>query len=178
MHQSLRRVTRGASLGLTWFSYAVLLIMMAHITADVLFKYFLNQPIQGTLEIVANYYMIGVVLLPLPLVELDDRNVQVELISRLLPDWGQRWSLATVLLVSAAFYAVLAYRTGIDAMAAFDKGEVVMGAVSVITWPGRFILPAAFALAVVVSLLRIPQALTLPGRGAEPGVVDPNAVYE
>jgi hypothetical protein len=63
-------------------------------------------------------------------------------------------------------------------MAAFDKGEVVMGAVSVITWPGRFILPAAFALAVVVSLLRIPQALTLPGRGAEPGVVDPNAVYE
>ena len=60
--------------------------------------------------------------------------------------------IALVLLLCVAAYAGLARITWLDALRSFDRGEVVMGPVTVVIWPSRFILPISFALAGLVCL--------------------------
>ena len=47
-----------------------MVLMMGHIVADVAMKYALNDPIDGTTEVVAAYYMTAIVFLPIAYVAL------------------------------------------------------------------------------------------------------------
>lgn len=128
----------------------LLLVMMVHVCADVGMKYLFNRPIQGTLEIVSYYYMVGAVFLPIAFVELTRGAVSVDLFFNLMPRWLQAACLMLVLALCAGTYALLATITWGDAVRALARNEVVMGPVSVIIWPSRFVLPASFALGALV----------------------------
>ena len=52
--------------------------MMIHVSADVLFKRFFDQPIQGTVELVSSYYMVGCVFLGIGIVQRDRKHIAVE----------------------------------------------------------------------------------------------------
>ena len=55
---------------LTKLAGIIIMVMMIHISADVAAKYLLNDPIDGTLEIVAAYYMVVIVFFPLAYVTI------------------------------------------------------------------------------------------------------------
>ena len=55
------------------------IMMMLHIVADVILKHTLNDPIDGTTEIVAAYYMVASVFLPLAYVTFTEGHLIVEL---------------------------------------------------------------------------------------------------
>ena len=57
-------------------------VMMLHIVADVLAKWLFNYPIVGTLEIVANYYMVALIFLPLAYVQRAGGHIIVEVEER------------------------------------------------------------------------------------------------
>ena len=69
---------------LAWAAGAAMLLMMAHIVADVAMKYALNDPIDGTTEVVAAYYMAATVFLPLAYVAVSGEHLDVTLFTQRL----------------------------------------------------------------------------------------------
>lgn len=144
---------------LVWAAGLFLLAMALHVCADVAMKYLFNRPIPGTAEIVARYYMLAAVFLPLPFVEMRNTGISVDLFYNM---FGAGWRRAMILIAYAGqtvFFSLLAYQTGIDAMRSFAKNEFIDGQIIVHIWPATFFLPVAFGLAAAVSVLRIVQVL-------------------
>lgn len=121
-----------------------ILLMMVHITLDVVLKYTMSMPIQGTLEISAYYYMVAIVVLPMASVELARQSIAVDLFYVMLPYRAKVATTGFVLMISAAAYGGLALISGEDAIVAFEKREAVMGTVRIAIWPARLLLPCAF----------------------------------
>ena len=130
-------------------------LMMLHVTADVVGKYVFNSPIPGTAEVVASYYMVSAVFLPLAWVEIREGSIMVEILYDLLPGLGRRICLFIATALSAVFYGGFAWLSWAPAMKAWQIGEVVEGTWRVVVWPTKFLLPIGLALAGVVMLLRL-----------------------
>ena len=137
-----------------------LLAMMLHVNADVIGKYVFNRPIPGTAEVVASYYMVAAVFLPLAWVEIREGTILVELFYAILPAAPKAALLALATALSAAFYGGLAWLSWVPALQAFRIGEVVEGAWRVTIWPTKFLLPLGLALACLAMLLRLVQIAT------------------
>jgi len=159
---------------LEWVSEALVTIttipvlaMMGHVTLDVVLKYTINTPIQGTLEVTAYYYMVAIVVLPMAFVELTRQSISVELFYQMMPYKMQVAVVGFVLLISAIGYGGLAYISWPDAIKAFERKEIVMGAVRVYIWPARFLLPCAMVLTSLVCLLLFFRLLFEPRARAE-----------
>jgi TRAP-type C4-dicarboxylate transport system permease small subunit len=168
---------------ITWFadrlidlSALLLLVMMLHVCADVGMKYAFNQPIPGTLEVVSYYYMVWAVFLPLALVELTRSAVSVELFFNMFPRPVQVVCIAFVLMLCVVTYTGLSWITWFDALRSFSRNEVVMGPVTVVVWPSRFILPVSFALAGMVCLWHFARLLFSADARSE--LVSPPAIDE
>jgi TRAP-type C4-dicarboxylate transport system permease small subunit len=131
----------------------LLIAMMVHITADVVMKFAFNYPLQGTLEIVAAYYMVVAVFLPLGLVEWSRQSIAVDLFYMMLPRSLKILVIAFVLSGMTLVYGAMAWQTLGDAVKAYGRNDYLMGgaAVQIINWPGRFALPLGFATAALVT---------------------------
>lgn len=128
----------------------LLILMMLHISLDVLLKAAFNSPIQGTLEVTAYYYMVGAVLLPVAAVELAQASISADVFFNLMWRRMKLVLMMFILLLSALVYAGLCRVTWMDAMRAFNRGEFSMGGVSMLIWPSRFVLPVSFGLGSLV----------------------------
>lgn len=130
-------------------------LMMLHVTADVAAKYLLNSPIPGTAEVVASYYMVSAVFLPLAWLEVKDGAIVVELIFSKLPTLGRRILLVLASFFTCIFYGGLAWLSWGSAVKAWQIGEVVEGTWRVVIWPTKFLLPLGLGIACVVAVLRL-----------------------
>lgn len=148
--------------GLTLLAGIALLLMMGQMVLDVFLTYFFRKPIEGNLEVVSIYHMVAVVFLPLAMVELRHEHIHVDLVVRWLPQVVQRVIYILGSLISAAFFAILAYQTWLDALKSYRIDEIVMGAVYVTIWPAKFILPFSFLLIMLAVLLHAWKALLDP----------------
>lgn len=162
------RQSRGSNI-LSWLSNRLLevgglllLVMMLHVTLDVAMKYLLNQPVPGTLEVVSYYYMVGAVFLPIAFVEMTRGSVAVDLFYDRMSRPLQVACMALVLGLCAAVYAGLGWITYGDAMKSLATGEVVMGPVTVVVWPSRFVLPVSFGLGAIICLWHLGRLLLSP----------------
>ena len=134
--------------------------MMLHVFADVVLKYLANNPVPGTAEVVAHYYMVAAVFLPLPFVEIRNSAISVDLFYNFFGAWPRWVMLVLAYAGQTVFFALLAYQSSLDAWASFGIGEYVMSQVRVTVWPAAFFLPIGFGVACLVSLLRIFQLFT------------------
>lgn len=139
-----------------------LLLMMAHVTLDVLLKYFFNFAIQGTLEVTAYYYMVAIVVLPMAFIELTRQSIAVDLFFLMMPRRMRVVTALLVLLLSAAGYGGLAWISFPDAIKAFERKEIVMGAVSVYIWPARFLLPVSLILTAAICVMHAVRLIIDP----------------
>ncbi|MDQ0314575.1 TRAP transporter small permease subunit [Amorphus orientalis] len=155
----MARFTRYVSHFLAIVAAAALGLMMLHVTADVVGKYAFNHPIPGTAEVVASYYMVAAVFLPLAWVEIKEGSILVEILYDLLPALGRRIALFLATALSALFYGGLAWLSWGPAVTAWRIGEVVEGTWRVVIWPTKFLLPIGLALACVVMVLRLAEIL-------------------
>ncbi len=152
--RSLRRLGNGLAVA----GGIALVLMMLHIVADVATKYLFNDPIDGTTEIVAAYYMVAVVFLPLAYVTFTEGHLIVELFTARM-----RGSLRAA-LVGCAGLATLAYLlflvlyTGVEAVRRTREGEAWETSVDLVAiWPSRWFLTvglAAMALYVALAVVR------------------------
>ncbi|WEX10547.1 TRAP transporter small permease [Chelativorans sp. AA-79] len=137
------------------------LAMLLHVTADVVARQVLTRSIPATVEIVSRYYMLLIAFLPLGWTERRGEMISVDLFSGLFRGPLDRINMAFVHLLSLAAFLLLAYTTWFAAMREFGAKSFVLSlSVAVPVWPGFFILPVAFALASVVTALRLYLCLT------------------
>lgn len=154
---ALYHLTNRAAVGLALLGTLGILLMVIHITLDVLLRATLSVSIPATVELVTRYYLITLALLPLGWVEWRRQMIAVEALEGLMKPWLVRLSDVLVSLLSAAVYGVLAVTTWGKAMEQYDIGSYVMSLnFPMPVWPTYFVLPAAFALAAVVCVVRLP----------------------
>lgn len=133
-------------------------LMMAHIVVDVAKKYLLNDPIDGTTEVVAAYYMVASVFLPLAYVTYTEGQLVVELFTGRMS--GRPLSLLLAFTGSAtlAYVLFVAWCTAEEAALRTRDGEAWETSVDLlVVWPSRWLLPvglAAMALVVLVETAR------------------------
>lgn len=161
---NITRLIHAASAAAAVIAGVCLVLMMVQTTLDVVMKFVFNAPIQGTLEIVSIYYMVGVVFLPLAIVELRHEHICVDLVMQFLPRRARNFSYAFTALISASFFTILGYQTLLDAIVATQRGDILMGGALILTWPSRWALPVGFFLITFAVLLNAWHALTDPDR--------------
>lgn len=132
------------------------ILMMLHILVDVASKQFFLTPIPLTIEIVAGYYMVAIVFLPLAVVEQRDAHIVVDVFADRLPEGIRRSLLLFSGIFSTAFFGLLGYRTWFVALEKFDTGSYVMGTQgTLIIWPAYFLLPLGSGLMALVSAVKV-----------------------
>ena len=162
-----KAITR-ASHALVLVCSLALVLMMLQVTLDVLGKYLLHEPLPGNETIVASYYMVAIVFLPLAWVEVRGEAIVVELIYNLASRPLRVLMAALGTGATVVCYGFLAWFLWAPAMHAYSIGEFDAGTWNVITWPSRFLLPLGLALGALIALLQFARVVT----GREPLVDD------
>lgn len=128
--------------------------MMLHISADVFLKYLFNKPIPGTLELVATYYMVAILFLPLGAVTRLEGHISVELFSQFLSKASQNLMIGAAFLLSSLYTGVLAWRgflVAIHTTKIFEVWEA--GVIDIQVWPTRWLVPLGCGLATAAFVL-------------------------
>ncbi len=132
--------------------------MMGLIVADVAMKYLMNDPIDGTTAVVAAYFMVALVFLPLTHVTLTKGHLFVELFTQNISAAWLRLLNGFAGLVTLAYLMFLVVFTVQEAVRRTAEGEAWETAADLMAvWPSRWLLPlglAAMAAAVLYQLLR------------------------
>lgn len=104
--------------------------------------------------------MIAVVFLPLAAVEGKNGHIAVEILAQRLGEGGQRILIAFVSLFSSIFYALLTWRSWIEAVEKAHVGEVYSGSLNLAIWPPRFLMPIGCGLITIVLLWKAYRLLS------------------
>lgn len=153
----LYRLTNLAAIGLALLGTLGILLMLIHITLDVVLRSTLSISVPATLELVTRYYLITLALLPLGWVEWRRGMIRVEALEGMMGANLIRVSDVIVSIISAGIYILLAVATWDKAVEQYQIGAYVMSLnVPMPVWPTYFTLPAAFSLAALVCLVRLP----------------------
>jgi TRAP-type C4-dicarboxylate transport system permease small subunit len=151
----ITRLIETAAAALALVGGAGIVAMLLHVFADVLSRHIFNEALPATVEIVSRYYMVAAAFLPLAWVERNRSMISVEILTGMVSPQLVRVSDVAVLLLSAVIYAVLVYASLRAAIPHFERGAFIISlSTSVPIWQTYFILPAAFAMAMVVTLAR------------------------
>lgn len=147
---------------LGYLASLLVLLMMLHVSLDVVLKYVFNHPVPATVEMVSYYYMIAAVFLPVAWSEKVGAGITVDLFLLRAPRWLRLGAAGLALVLTAAAYLLLTANTLEKAVQAFHEREVVMGPLMLPIWPSRFILPLSFGIASGICLLQLWRVLTRP----------------
>lgn len=139
-----------------WAGAISVLAMMLHVTADVLMKVALNQPIMGTLEIVSFIYMVGCTFLPLAHVQLSRTLIIVEVFTQnLAPEKNLRFDIGAAVL-TVAYLLLLAIMGAVVAVAKTGIGEAQDATYfDLPVWPMRWVFCISCGLAALIALYQL-----------------------
>lgn len=127
--------------------------MLVHIIIDVTARHLFNIAVQGTLEIVSFYYMVGLVYLAIPLVQARDDHIFVELFTVNTSPKRQDVMDAVIRVFSAALLLLFAWVTVQEALHQTSIGAVVeAGTDTVPVWPTRWLIPLAMVSTAILCL--------------------------
>ncbi len=151
----MNRVTRLLAVVCGFF----LVLMMVHVGADIALKLLFNAPLVGTLETVSYYYMVGIVFLALPFVELRREHVAVDLFFVKLPQGAQVVVYAAGMVLAAGYYGLFCFQTTLDALKATAQRETVMANFLFYVWPSRWALSVGSGILSLMLLLKAVAAI-------------------
>jgi TRAP-type C4-dicarboxylate transport system permease small subunit len=149
-----------------------MILMLGHIVADVAMKYVLNDPIDGTTEVVAAYYMAATVFLPLAYVAISAEHLDVTLFTQRLSGLPLKLLSLLGLLATALYLGFICYHGVVEALRRTAEGEAWETSVTLLAvWPSRWFLPVgagAMALWVLVAMVRILQDIRARSGASRP----------
>lgn len=132
------------------------ILMMLHVTADVIARGALRHSLPAVGEITASYYMIIVAFMPLAFVSYTDTHIRADLFTKLLPAQGRHILAIAVDLLTIAYLALLGWQGVKSALRRTGEGEVVQipgGFLPI--WPARWLVPIALFAMILATLLRL-----------------------
>ena len=160
----------GRSIDIATLASAIaLVLMMLHITADVIAKFVFSSPLPGTIAIVSHYYMVAVVFLPLAFAERHSNHISVEVLVVRLPQLMQLRLNALAAAYSALIFGLLAWRGAKEALRKTEVGTfIIEQGVGIDTWPAYYLLPVGTGLIVAVLVYKLARFF----HGGENGSID------
>jgi TRAP-type C4-dicarboxylate transport system permease small subunit len=151
---------------LLWIALTAGVLMMFHVGADVTGRSFFNNPLRGTTEIVAGYYMVAICYLPWAWLTRNDNHIVAGVFEHIGTAWFGYWLEVVVKVVMLVYVAMLGWQTTLRAVEQTKTGEVWEAAGGFIPiWPSRWLLPLAALLTGAYLVLRILRDV---GRGYRP----------
>jgi len=151
----------GGAIGVTMaMGIVAVLLMMVHISIDVVAKYLFGLPMPGTITVVSNYYMVLVAFLPLAFTERKNAHISVEVVTEHFPPWLQGGLKIVSLVFCAAIFAAMTWQSWIEAGRAHKVGAFeIEQNVKLLIWPARYLLPLGCGLMTLTLLVRIAIAV-------------------
>jgi len=154
--------------GATILGGLAVVLMMLHVTADVLLRKLFAAPLPGTLAVVSNYYMVILAFVPLALAERRRAHIAVEVLVERLPERLKHWLEQVVLLPVGAALAIFAWRTWDIAGDKLESGaSLVQGTASIVVWPSYYALPLGAGLMLLIVVYRLTVTLTGAANGLD-----------
>ncbi|MEC9433823.1 MAG: TRAP transporter small permease [Pseudomonadota bacterium] len=131
-------------------------LMMLHVTADVVTRPFLSRPLPGTTLIVSDYYMVACAFLPLAYAQASDGHISMDIAAHLAPKRAQYHMAGLALLIAVAVFALLTWSAALDAQTKWkiNSFSIEFGT-RIPTWPSYLLLPVGCALMTLISALRL-----------------------
>lgn len=148
----------------------VVAVMCLHIVAEIVANAVFASPIEGTPEVVANWYMVAIVFLPLALIHRRDGHIKAELFTDKLGAAPRALLDVATNLLMAGFAVLLAWYSfgdALDATARGDRIELMRGAIDI--WPTRWLVPLGFGGTALVALLTAIRRAADLGRASRAG---------
>jgi TRAP-type C4-dicarboxylate transport system permease small subunit len=131
-------------------------LMVLHVTADVIGRYVFNAPLPGTIVIVANYYMILLVFLSIGIAEEKRSHISVEFFTDMMPERAQVGISAFGMLLTLPVVAVLMIGGYDEAMKKTNTGTTMeQGSAMIEVWQSYWAVPIGAGLMGLVTLYRL-----------------------
>lgn len=144
--------------------------MMVHICADIGLRLAVGRSLQGTVEIVSAYYMVGVIFLPLTQVTRDREHIAADLMTRRLSQGTQYLVHMVVSVVGVIFMTWFSYQSVLSAIHKTQRAETWEAGDSTITvWPSRWILAISLCLMTLQLLVHLVTELRRGRAGDDDG---------
>lgn len=165
----LRRVFHGLSDALGAVGSLLVILLILHVSLDVVMRNVFGAPIAGTIEFVSNYYMIGITFLPLALVERRDAHITVEVLTEMMSPRAVFILTVLATLLGIVVMGLLCWRSYLEAISNYRRGSVLMiaGSSQLPVWPSYFLLPLGFGCAALLAVWKLICLLTRTPFGAE-----------
>lgn len=155
-HSKYMRAVEAIDRFFLWIAGAALLLMMVHISIDVVANLVLGSPVPLTNAAVTQYYMISVAYLPLAAAELRGAHITVDLVVNWMSAGVRRMLDSVMQFVALLAYAGLGLQAWQLAMEKLGRDAFLMEQTTrVSTWPSYFIIPAGFWLVALLLGLRL-----------------------
>jgi hypothetical protein len=139
-----------------WCAAIPLVLMMLHISMDVVSNLVFNQPVPLTNAIVTQYYMIAVAFLPLAAAEIRRSHISVDLLVNNFAPLPKLWVDLLMQLISLSVCSALVMQSWQLALEKLERDAYLMEQTSRFTiWPSYFIVPIGFGLMVLLMLVRV-----------------------
>ncbi|EEB83998.1 TRAP transporter small permease [Roseobacter sp. GAI101] len=136
-------------------------LMMLHVTADVIGRYFFNAPLAGTIVVVANYYMIVLVFISIGVAEEKKAHISVEFVTDLMPRKVQSGFSVFSNILTVAVITVLMIAGYTEAVKKTNIGAtLVEGSQMIEVWQSYWAIPVGAALMVLIAAYRIVVTVT------------------
>lgn len=163
----LKRLIDVLASSLAVVSGVAIVIMMIHVTADVILRSVFNNPPVGTITFVSKYYMVFLVCLPFAFVERSNSHISVEVLSELLPKALSYHLHSWTHLLSAAVLSVVVWASWQEAITQFRMDSFVMAEdIAIPISYGYFAIPVGYGLWVLYLILKF--VMYLLGTPPEP----------
>lgn len=157
----LRKYMEKIILGSAVWARIMLVFLMLFMSADVVARYVINQPILGGTEF-SEILMAVIVFFGMANTQAKGMNITVELIVPHLPR-TLRYIVATAGAMTGLFlYGIIAWQGGISAWGAFELKENIAILVPYPFWPAKAIVPFGAGLLCIQHLMEILKMVENP----------------
>ncbi|MCK1801648.1 TRAP transporter small permease [Brevibacterium sp. R8603A2] len=131
-----------------------LIVMMLHVVAHALLRYFFNSPIYGTNEIVAYWYLPMIALLGIPAAQLQKEHITVSLVIERMSHGTAAFFKVFAFALSALVSIGFAWFGFEEALENMEMGSTA-GVTDIITWPVYFLVPLVFVVLAILFIVDI-----------------------
>ncbi|MEW9053087.1 MAG: TRAP transporter small permease [Neobacillus sp.] len=112
---------------------------MLLITIDVIMRNVFNKPIAGVIEMM-NIALIIIVALGFSYVQGKKENIMIEIATSKLPAIYKNLLDLTGYIIGFLVMAVIAWKSGVNAVSSFSAQEHTMGLIKIPLWPSKVLL--------------------------------------
>lgn len=155
---TVERINQGANAVLVAVSAVVLISMAFMVTYDVFVRNVFNAPLPASVEI-SQLMEPYVVFLPFAYTLAIGSHVRVTLLTMRLPDFLFLSSEILVYLLDLLFFSLLAYFSWAEFMESWAVDEIMLAAIKLPWWVGKFSMPLGMFFMALQCLLQLAQTI-------------------